>query len=438
MFKRLVIKKLFNRFDYDIKLNFQDTDNLILLTAPNGFGKSTILKIIDYFFNKNFIDLEKINFEEIIFYINNDSVSITKFTDGRFRTLKFIHSDKSTYTYNLRLRTRRNQIDIIENRFPFLEKIGPDEWLDSRYERLISNKDIEYEFGINLREHRLIGSESTDLERKWLNSITSTSNVEFISTERLFDKDNKLAVTRMSEKISQIIRVNNREQFIVSKKQENSFPKRVMDKLERNRPLAVGEIVEKINKLKFFNENYNKNEIFGPTNLEQDIIDKLYSEEISQNKSFLLVLNEYISDALNKTKKVEPLAKKLELFTRSINTLFIFKSIHITSDEGIIVKNYEGEPINLDSLSSGEQHLLIMIATLIFESEKIDLVLLDEPEISLHPAWQEQFINIIDSIKKLNNIKIIISTHSPSLIGENWNGVIELAELFEREETIND
>ena len=222
MFKRLVIKKLFNRFDYDIKLNFQDTDNLILLTAPNGFGKSTILKIIDYFFNKNFIDLEKINFEEIIFYINNDSVSITKFTDGRFRTLKFIHSDKSTYTYNLRLRTRRNQIDIIENRFPFLEKIGPDEWLDSRYERLISNKDIEYEFGINLREHRLIGSESTDLERKWLNSITSTSNVEFISTERLFDKDNKLAVTRMSEKISQIIRVNNREQFIVSKKQENS------------------------------------------------------------------------------------------------------------------------------------------------------------------------------------------------------------------------
>lgn len=89
-------------------------------------------------------------------------------------------------------------------------------------------------------------------------------------------------------------------------------------------------------------------------------------------------------------------------------------------------------------MSSGEQHLLIMIATLIFESEKIDLVLLDEPEISLHPAWQEQFINIIDSIKKLNNIKIIISTHSPSLIGENWNGVIELAELFEREETIND
>lgn len=43
MISCLEIKKLFNRFDYTIELQ---RNTITILTGPNGFGKSTILKII--------------------------------------------------------------------------------------------------------------------------------------------------------------------------------------------------------------------------------------------------------------------------------------------------------------------------------------------------------------------------------------------------------
>ena len=46
------------------------------------------------------------------------------------------------------------------------------------------------------------------------------------------------------------------------------------------------------------------------------------------------------------------------------------------------------------------------------------ILLLDEPENSLHIEWQHQ---LIDVIRKLNpNSQLIISTHSPSIFGDGW------------------
>ena len=45
---KLKITGLFDRFDYLININQRDS-RLAILTAPNGYGKSTILKIIKSF-----------------------------------------------------------------------------------------------------------------------------------------------------------------------------------------------------------------------------------------------------------------------------------------------------------------------------------------------------------------------------------------------------
>ncbi|MDC4314941.1 AAA family ATPase [Acinetobacter baumannii] len=433
MLRKIIITGLFNRFNYEINFEFEKNNNLLLLTAPNGFGKSTILRIINLFFNKNFKELEKIKFEKIIFFINDNEIIVRKITDGRFRTLDFTDNKNNHFIYDVKSRELRRKREIIENSFPFLERISLHHWIDKRSNNVLTHAQVENEYGSILIDYEQQNSYIETGKDEWLNKIISSIVVDFISTERLLDQqgNNRLAVTQMASTISDMIKNNIRQQFVISKRQESSFPQRVMRMLEEDRYVGVNEIVEKINKLQKFNETYNKNEIFGPINLEQDVIEKLYSEEISQNKSFLLVLHEYISDAFNKTKKFEDLAKKLDLFTKSINDLFIFKKIEITSDGGIVVTNNEGSTISLDSLSSGEQHLLIMIGKLVFESHKNTLVLLDEPEISLHPAWQEEILKIFESIKKINNLNILIATHSPSLIGENWDAVIELAELTE-------
>lgn len=48
MIKTIKISKLFGRFDY--KLDFSE-EGIMIITGPNGYGKSTILKMINSFCN---------------------------------------------------------------------------------------------------------------------------------------------------------------------------------------------------------------------------------------------------------------------------------------------------------------------------------------------------------------------------------------------------
>lgn len=49
---QVTVTGLFDRFDHEVK--FSKDHKITILTAPNGFGKTVILKIIHSFFNKNF------------------------------------------------------------------------------------------------------------------------------------------------------------------------------------------------------------------------------------------------------------------------------------------------------------------------------------------------------------------------------------------------
>ncbi|HCM9647998.1 TPA: AAA family ATPase [Enterobacter bugandensis] len=68
-------------------------------------------------------------------------------------------------------------------------------------------------------------------------------------------------------------------------------------------------------------------------------------------------------------------------------------------------------------LSTGEFNLITSILGLGFSAEKNSIVLIDEPEVSLHPQWQVDFITMIYEIFKEYNVShIIISTHSPMIV----------------------
>lgn len=53
----------------------------------------------------------------------------------------------------------------------------------------------------------------------------------------------------------------------------------------------------------------------------------------------------------------------------------------------------------------------------------------EEPEISLHVAWQKEVLNDLLKILKLQKIAIIVATHSPQIIGEHWDSVVDLWDL---------
>ena len=49
------------------------------------------------------------------------------------------------------------------------------------------------------------------------------------------------------------------------------------------------------------------------------------------------------------------------------------------------------------------------------------MILIDEPEISLHIAWQQSFLEDMEMIAALTRIRMMIATHSPDIINGRWD-----------------
>lgn len=80
-------------------------------------------------------------------------------------------------------------------------------------------------------------------------------------------------------------------------------------------------------------------------------------------------------------------------------------------------------------LSSGEKQLIIILTLALTQKCEPYVLIMDEPEISLHFEWQK---SLLDNIEKLNpNVQIIASTHSPALIMQGWmSRVSDLKDLI--------
>ena len=85
--------------------------------------------------------------------------------------------------------------------------------------------------------------------------------------------------------------------------------------------------------------------------------------------------------------------------------------------------------IPLDKLSSGEKHDFILFYEFIFKATENSIVLIDEPEISLHVAWQMEFVNELSKICDMNGIQAVIATHSPDIVNGNNDILVSLGEL---------
>ncbi len=107
----------------------------------------------------------------------------------------------------------------------------------------------------------------------------------------------------------------------------------------------------------------------------------------------------------------------------------IFKGLDLTFNLSSIDYNKNlvrfqdnsGNEFDIDALSTGEKTLLSKLLYLYFKDYNDKVILIDEPELSLHPSWQNRVLKIYENFAKLNNCQIIIATHSPHIIGSASN-----------------
>ena len=90
----------------------------------------------------------------------------------------------------------------------------------------------------------------------------------------------------------------------------------------------------------------------------------------------------------------------------------------VTADErGLVFELIDGATVQPTDLSSGEQQMLVLAYQLLFETSPGTLLLVDEPEISLHVGWQSSFVDDITEMGRDRELQFLLASHSPVLIG---------------------
>lgn len=86
-------------------------------------------------------------------------------------------------------------------------------------------------------------------------------------------------------------------------------------------------------------------------------------------------------------------------------------------DDVIFSKSESKQEFLLSQASSGELSLLFTMSSIAGEIQNGSLILIDEPEISLHPKWQLDFLSLLtDIFSNYKSCHFIIATHSPNII----------------------
>ena len=80
-----------------------------------------------------------------------------------------------------------------------------------------------------------------------------------------------------------------------------------------------------------------------------------------------------------------------------------------------IFTNSAGDKFDINELSSGEKQLFLRTLAIKMLNPENSIILIDEPELSLHPKWQQRIVDVYKKIGKNN--QIIIATHSPHILG---------------------
>ena len=162
-----------------------------------------------------------------------------------------------------------------------------------------------------------------------------------------------------------------------------------------------------------------------------------YSTTLSKEYKFINIVNSnvirdipsYIATRRNYLATIEEDLTMKEITNKvvnEINSIFDIFELDVklkgfSKDEKTmpIFENSAGEEFDINDLSSGEKQLFLRTLSIKMLEPKNSIILIDEPELSLHPKWQQRIIEVYKKIGENN--QIIVATHSPHILGSVSN-----------------
>ena len=149
-------------------------------------------------------------------------------------------------------------------------------------------------------------------------------------------------------------------------------------------------------------------------NLAENIIlsaNKIFSiiENLHNSKFISMLRNDKSSTATDNILNEEKLFKIEEKLNKIVDGKFLKKDFGV-----YFYRNKSGKEINVKNLSTGFK--VFSIIKLLIQNNQLrenGTIILDEPEIHLHPEWQLKFAELIVLLQKEFGMHILLTTHSP-------------------------
>lgn len=460
--QKFSVTGLFGLYSHTINLC---TDlHITAIIGPNGLGKTVCLKLIEALFARNYSFFLQVQFESAEYVFTSGEVVLVKQTAETIRLKEspkhryggdaqqnpFPHSVRSIeFTYkgasgshkswkpvNFEMFARRMR-RWPERNVPWLRQIAPEMWIDERNGRRYATEELS-QFYPRLLQRELFQSSEENAPQDFTKLI-SQNPCHLIETQRLLvlptaDDDepwngvhgrgtqSQLVVQKKAETLREIIQSVLSQYANLSQSRDRTFPQRVISETKQ-KTLTEQQLRDRLQSL-----DDQRQSLINAGILDADIEPVTFEEGFIQ-ASLFPVLEIYIRDNEEKLKVFDALLAKINVFRKIVNGRFLDKKLEIDRKTGFRITNSAGREVPVDKLSSGEQHQLVIAFDLLFEVKENSLILIDEPELSLHVIWQKAFVGSLTEIIKLNPFDVVLATHSPLVVSRHHDIVVELGDV---------
>jgi energy-coupling factor transporter ATP-binding protein EcfA2 len=425
--KRIEAYGIHNRFN--VIQNFEPGVNI--LYGKNGTGKTTILHILTNILRGDYDRFAFLLFKEIRIALNDNSlISINSYTVNNDRNIE-VSIDGTTISYfnvkevtttelkegsSLVLRKIRNPKPLLSIAYFPAFRTMIEAWSSidpasiGRYRTLAEYYDESY--------HYRSRSDKAKMEQS--RALTLFSRKSFGRFVPRIDYPSPLEIEEiLNQEIQRArLRIAETEQKLLSQAFLQTFSTLSKDHLQiQDDPATILE------QIKDLSEEIEESSIQTDPTPTIGFIGNLRSllQDIQVDEDSLLiaarVLNVYRGILQERASAQKKALQGIEKYLGAVNEFLENKKLEIHPDVSgkylgysVVASFEDGTHTRLQSLSSGERQIITLLYATTYMSSQ-EVVLVDEPEISLHVDWQRLLLNKM--AEQMRDRQIIACTHSP-------------------------
>jgi len=426
---RVVIGGLFGYLPHDIALRIEEPT---ILTGPNGVGKTNVLMLIRAALKLDVRALLGLPFTQLdIYFDDNQQLSVTRTRAGEAPTRISIFAKRGDRNLGNKFESTDEDLDDPGDVPSWIDRVSDNRWFDARTGSVINSRMVERRYGIKLGKLPrdrfeaypeilacINGLEPILIDTKRLDTIAA----ELQSRAYVGDTAQRSDPTRIQQYINQIraqVEEARRASVVATQSADLSFASRAL--------AAAHARVNEANLHKRYNMIVDQYEDLSQNGLAIGEAPMAFPENTTP--TIRRILNVFLDDWENRLEPLRPVNSKLELLRRILDGKLAVtgKKTKVTERGTLQFVGPGANLIHVSKLSSGEQHLVALFAMLLFSAGPASIVLIDEPEISLHAAWKHSFLDDISEVARLADLQVLLATHSSGIINGRWDLTEELA-----------